>query len=74
MPRRIHFSFPPTPRSGKEVITLSHISKTNGANTVYGDLGFTLYAGDRAGATTPPTPVTTLGGRCSGNGGNPSTA
>jgi ATP-binding cassette subfamily F protein 3 len=51
--RRIHFSFPPAPRSGKEVLTLSHVSKTYGANTVYGDLSFTLYAGDRVALVGP---------------------
>jgi ATP-binding cassette subfamily F protein 3 len=44
---RIHFSFPAPPRSGEEVITLSHIRKAYGPNVVYRDLNLTLRRGDR---------------------------
>jgi ATP-binding cassette subfamily F protein 3 len=44
---RIHFSFPAPPRSGEEVITLSHVRKAYGPNVVYRDLNLTLRRGDR---------------------------
>lgn len=43
----IHFSFPTPPRSGEEVITLSHVRKAYGHNVVYRDLNLTLRRGDR---------------------------
>ena len=51
--RKIHFSFPESPHSGKEVISLKHICKSYGASVVYRDLDFTLYAGDRVALVGP---------------------
>lgn len=51
--RKIHFSFPESPHSGKEVISLKHICKSYGASVVYRDLGFTLYAGERVALVGP---------------------
>jgi len=45
---RIHFNFPAPPRSGEEVITLSHIRKAYGDQVVYRDLNLKLRRGDRA--------------------------
>jgi len=45
---RIHFTFPAPPRSGEEVLTLSHIRKAYGDQVVYRDLNLTLRRGDRA--------------------------
>ncbi len=45
--RKIHFSFPEPPRSGEEVITLSHVRKAYGENVVYRDLNLVLHRGDR---------------------------
>ncbi len=44
---RIHFNFPTPPRSGEEVITLSHVRKAYGDQVVYRDLSVTLRRGDR---------------------------
>lgn len=44
--RKIHFSFPEPPRSGKEVIRLKNIQKSYETNMVYRDLNLTLYRGD----------------------------
>ncbi|MDO8715848.1 MAG: ABC-F family ATP-binding cassette domain-containing protein, partial [Dehalococcoidales bacterium] len=51
--RKIHFSFPESPHSGKEVISLKHICKSYGSSVVYRDLDFTLYAGDRVALVGP---------------------
>ena len=45
--RKIHFSFPPPPRSGHQVISLSHIRKAYGELVVYQDLNLILHRGDR---------------------------
>lgn len=50
---RIHFSFPPPPRSGEEVIKLSHIRKAYGSHVVYRDLNLTLHRGDRVALVGP---------------------
>ena len=51
--KKIHFSFPESPHSGKEVISLKHIGKSYGASVVYRDLDFTIYAGDRVALVGP---------------------
>jgi ATP-binding cassette subfamily F protein 3 len=51
--RRIHFSFPTPPRSGKEVITLKNIFKAYGTNVVYRDLNLVINRGDRAALVGP---------------------
>jgi ATP-binding cassette, subfamily F, member 3 len=45
--RKIHFSFPDPVRSGEEVVTLSHVTKSYGGNIVYPDLNLTLRRNDR---------------------------
>ncbi len=50
---RIHFSFPPPPRSGEEVIKLSHVRKAYGSHVVYRDLNLTLRRGDRIALVGP---------------------
>jgi ATP-binding cassette subfamily F protein 3 len=51
--RKIHFSFPKSPPSGKEVLSLKHIGKSYGTSVVYQDLNFTLNAGDRVALVGP---------------------
>jgi ATP-binding cassette subfamily F protein 3 len=51
--RKIHFHFPESPRSGKEVISLKHIGKSYGTSVVYKDLDFTIYAGDKVALVGP---------------------
>ncbi|MBN1192070.1 MAG: ABC-F family ATP-binding cassette domain-containing protein [Coriobacteriia bacterium] len=50
---KIHFSFPAPPRSGEEVIKLSHIRKAYGDHVVYRDLSLTLRRGDRVALVGP---------------------
>jgi ATP-binding cassette, subfamily F, member 3 len=45
--KKIHFAFPPSPNSGKIVISLSRIRKSYGDKVIYSSLDFTLFAGDR---------------------------
>ena len=51
--KRIHFSFPEPPRSGLEVISLRHVTKSYGDHTVYRNLNLTLSRGDRAALVGP---------------------
>lgn len=51
--RKIHFSFPESPRSGKEVISLKHIGKSYGSSVVYHDLNLTICAGDKVALVGP---------------------
>lgn len=51
--KKIHFTFPEGPRSGKEVISLRHIVKAYGENVVYRDLNLTLNRGDRVALVGP---------------------
>jgi len=51
--KKIHFSFPEPPRSGREVINLRHIHKAYDENVVYRDLNFTLERGDRVALVGP---------------------
>jgi ATP-binding cassette subfamily F protein 3 len=51
--KRIHFSFPLSPRSGKEVISLVHVKKSYGSNVIYPDLNFGLDRGDRVALVGP---------------------
>ncbi|MDD5288467.1 MAG: ABC-F family ATP-binding cassette domain-containing protein, partial [Dehalococcoidales bacterium] len=46
--KKIHFSFPEPPRSGREVINLRHVHKAYNDNVIYRDLNLTLNRGDRA--------------------------
>jgi len=46
--KKIHFSFPEPPRSGRAVIELKHVAKSYGQHAVYQDLNLVLERGDRA--------------------------
>ncbi len=50
---RIHFSFPAPPRSGEEVIKLSHVRKAYGNHVIYRDLNLTLQRGERVALVGP---------------------
>ena len=51
--KKIHFSFPESPRSGKEVIALKHINKSYGTHVVYHDLNLALSRGDKVALVGP---------------------
>jgi ATP-binding cassette subfamily F protein 3 len=51
--KKIHFSFPEPPRSGKEVISLKHIDKSYGSQVVYHGLDLTLSRGDKIALVGP---------------------
>jgi len=51
--KRVRFSFPPPPRSGKDVIQLEHAAKAYGQTVVYRDLSLTLRRGDRIALVGP---------------------
>jgi len=51
--RKVHFSFPEPPHSGKDVITLKGLYKSYGDLAVYRDLSLTLYRGDRVALVGP---------------------
>jgi ATP-binding cassette, subfamily F, member 3 len=51
--RKVHFSFPEPPHSGKDVITLKGVHKSYGALAVYRSLDLTLYRGDRVALVGP---------------------
>jgi ATP-binding cassette subfamily F protein 3 len=51
--KKVNFSFPEPPRSGREVITLTGIDKSYGDLNVYRNLNLTLYRGDRVALVGP---------------------
>ncbi len=51
--KKIHFSFPAPPQSGREVISLSHVVKSYDGNLVYGDLNVTLERDDKVALVGP---------------------
>ncbi len=51
--KKIKFSFPEPPRSGDEVISLSHVRKAYGSKVIYADLSLSLRRGDRAALVGP---------------------
>ncbi len=51
--KKIHFSFPEPPRSGKQVISLKHVKKSYGARVVYHDLNLALDRGDKVALVGP---------------------
>ncbi len=51
--KRVRFSFPPPPRSGKDVIRLDAIGKSYDGKLVYRDLSLTLQRGDRVALVGP---------------------
>ena len=51
--RKVSYSFPEPPRSGREVIALSGVRKSYGENVVYDSLDLTLERGDRVALVGP---------------------
>jgi len=51
--RKVHFSFPEPPHSGKEVITLAGVYKSYDSRAVYRGLDLALYRGDRIALVGP---------------------
>ena len=51
--RKVRYSFPEPPRSGSEVISLTNVSKSYGANTVYSGMNLALARGDRVALVGP---------------------
>ncbi|MDE2803120.1 MAG: ABC-F family ATP-binding cassette domain-containing protein [Chloroflexota bacterium] len=51
--KKVRYSFPAPPRSGKEVITLRNVSKSYGAVSVYRGMNLTLERGDRVALVGP---------------------
>ncbi len=51
--KKIHFSFPEPPRSGREVIDFRHVYKAYDDNIIYRDLNLTLNRGDRVTLVGP---------------------
>ena len=51
--KKVHFSFPEPPHSGKEVITLKDVYKSYGTLVVYRSLNLTLYRGYRVALVGP---------------------
>ncbi|MBZ0271581.1 ABC-F family ATP-binding cassette domain-containing protein [bacterium] len=47
--RTLEFSFDPTPRSGRDVIRVAHLSKSFGDLRLFRDLSLTVHRGDRIG-------------------------
>jgi ATP-binding cassette subfamily F protein 3 len=46
--KTVSIRFPESPRSGKEVVSVRRLAKTYGDLTVFHDLNFTLYRGEKA--------------------------
>ena len=51
--KKIHFSFPEPPHSGRVVIALNHLYKSYGTKEIYKDLNLELYRGDRIALVGP---------------------
>ncbi|HTT57074.1 MAG TPA: ABC-F family ATP-binding cassette domain-containing protein [Opitutaceae bacterium] len=45
--KRVHFKFPPPPRSGLKVVALEHVQQAYGDHVVYRDLNFAAERGQR---------------------------
>jgi ATP-binding cassette subfamily F protein 3 len=45
--KKVHFRFPPPPRSGLKVVTLEHVQQAYGEQVVYQDLNFEAERGQR---------------------------
>ena len=45
--KKVHFRFPPPPRSGLKVVTLEHVQQAYGEHIVYRDLNFEAERGQR---------------------------
>ena len=46
--KTVTIRFPESPRSGKEVLTVRHLAKSYGDLTVFHDVNFTLYRGEKS--------------------------
>jgi ATP-binding cassette subfamily F protein 3 len=51
--KRVHFSFPAAPKSGRMVIELKHVRKAYGSVTVFEDLSLHIERGDRIALVGP---------------------
>ena len=51
--KRIHFEFPPVPRSGRVVLSLEGVSKGFGGNVLYSNVNLTVLRGDRVAVVGP---------------------
>ncbi|MBA2355752.1 MAG: ABC-F family ATP-binding cassette domain-containing protein [Acidobacteria bacterium] len=51
--KRVHFTFPSCPRSGRMVLELSHVRKAYGSKTIFSDLSLLLERGDRVALVGP---------------------
>jgi len=51
--KRVHFTFPACPKSGRVVMELKHVRKTYGEKTVLGDITLHIERGDRIALVAP---------------------
>jgi ATP-binding cassette subfamily F protein 3 len=51
--KKVHFSFPACPKSGRMVLELKHVTKTYGPKTVFRDLNLHIERGDRIALIGP---------------------
>ena len=51
--KRVHFTFPACPKSGRTVIELEHVHKAYGSNVVFDDVSLLIERGDRVALVAP---------------------
>ena len=49
--KKLHFSFPPCPHSGNDVMVVENLGKKYGSQTIYDDLSFIIEKGERLAIT-----------------------
>ena len=49
--KKLHFSFPPSPHSGNDVMVVENLNKNSGDNTIYSDFSFLVSKGERLAIT-----------------------
>ena len=49
--KKLHFSFPPSPHSGNDVMVVENLNKKYGDNTIYSDFSFLVSKGERLAIT-----------------------
>ena len=49
--RKLSFTFPPSPHSGNDVLSVEHLSKAYGDNRIYSDFSFLVRKGERLAIT-----------------------
>lgn len=49
--KKLHFSFPPSPHSGNDVMVVENLEKKYGDNTIYKDFSFLVSKGERLAIT-----------------------